>query len=188
MIDLQPFCDDESRRFAIGAPWEKDGKHYATDGRICIRVDVGVVATYEQHEGKHPNVDKALERIDRVTEWETLEPIAVCRKCNGVGRVDLECDNCVGSGECECRCETFHACGFCDGKGKINSMCPACEKPVRLMGRNIRTHYAWLMSQLPGVEIGAERMVKITDKTSDEDAMLCFRFSGGCGAVMPIVD
>jgi hypothetical protein len=188
-IDMTKFCASEEGRYSFTKPFVRDGKRYATDGRICVRVDAA----------GEPNTEHGYDPVDEVlpkgtvrwVPWPAMEYVSrmdKCATCDGskyVGRD--ECTACDGSGDCACACGDVHDCGKCNGKGYtgIGTPCPTCASKGEYIqphhqlvsGKPIKVKYDAMIRTLPGVMYGPD-----TAKTG----LLWIKFDGGDGAVMSV--
>lgn len=179
-IDLSPFCDPDASRFAIGKPWTKDGKRYATDGRVAVRIDVPGQPD-DMPKGRVPNVDEIMKPVDRRPEewlpWPAVEPCAMCSATQ-----KIECMNCMGDGVCErCNCcGASHQCGKCEGTGKI--CCDKCKELgsfTTLFGKaELALWMAYEISRLPSVAY----------LPGEKAGTVRFKFDGGEGIAVSLSD
>lgn len=171
-IDLQPFCDCESSRYAIQKPRHIGGKACATNGRVLIRCDHAKAKHFDPEEGKFPRVDDVMLTIDQIDRWGKvyLEP---CKACKNTGFVSLECDRCYGSGNHFCAlCERDGECEACHGEGVRRKRC-GCDGSHVIGEVVINSDLAFLIDSLPDVEW----------QLSKSQTLLYFRFAFGDGAV-----
>jgi len=71
-MNLQLFCDETSRRYAIDKPAVRGGWQYATDGRIVVRVPSEAADTG----GKYPKVEWVFDNFPACeASWPTWQPV-----------------------------------------------------------------------------------------------------------------
>lgn len=174
MIDLTKFCGTGSSRYNLDKPWEADGKLVATDGRICVECDPGLYdGEIAKPDAKVPKYLDIFEPYSKIEKWQELPDYGTCEIC-GDG-CEIDCGTCGGRGECFCpRCDDGRACDACDGTGK-----QACKCRVMFGDKQIARELANKLSDLPEITWG------ILD---DDNCPVFFRFKGGRGAVMPLVE
>ncbi|HEX5320598.1 MAG TPA: hypothetical protein VFW46_15650 [Stellaceae bacterium] len=165
MIDLKPFCSNESWRPYLHKPFADGEWVYATNGHICVRVPRN---THDAVPEKNAPDAKRLfdiagcgqELVDlpKIDLPETI--FSPCSECHGRG-TEHDCP------DCECACES------CGGTGDTIS-----EISVSLAGAVFLARYIKLMQALPApVKIEANRL--------DHNKPLFFVFEGGQGLLMP---
>jgi hypothetical protein len=156
LIDLSPFCDQESLRYAIGAPRLVDGMACATDGKILIRCQPEKAMPFAPQDGSFPKLDDIMEGISRVSRWGRVE-VAPCDVCQNAGVLITKC-NCEG----DCG-EVRHEPCECSGTHRVG------EFPLR-------PRHAYLVDALPGA---------VWQLDEPASRVLYFRFAHGDGAVTP---
>jgi hypothetical protein len=161
LIDLSPFCDSETTRYALSAPQRVGDMVVATDGRILIRCQPDKALPFEPADGRFPKVDPIMESISGVSQWGHVE-IAPCGVCQNAGVLTTKC-NCEGD------------CGECDMKGERHEPCE-CSGTHHIGEFPLRPQHAYLVGALPDA-------VWQMDKPSSD--VLYFRFAYGDGAVTP---
>lgn len=176
LIDLSPFCDPESQRYALGAPRLVGAMVCATDGRILIRCRPDKAVPFEPQHGRFPKVDDIIGAISDVTKWGRVE-IAPCDQCSSTGFVMTECKQCRGAGHDYCpACERDGDCAACDGEGESHEPC-ACSGTHRIGDFRLRPEHAYLVDSLPDVEW------QLDARTGGN---LYFRFTFGDGVITPL--
>jgi hypothetical protein len=162
------FCStDDGYRLYLRAPFTLDGKIYATNGHIMVRIDAFDGHPYhELPEKEGPrNAPQMFDthkpkNLTALPNWDrSIADFRNCSSCNGTGRCCEE-DH-VGSIECD----------ECDG-GKVPTWNGA---PIG--SKMIGTRYLRLMETLPGLMI---------DLTGEPLECIPFVFDGGVGLVMPM--
>lgn len=191
--EMLPFCDAESTRYAIGAPFVLDGWKYATDTRVCIRVPCSE-PNRQSGEGRFVPADKVFAGFPSggfspMGEVVDVKGNVVCQRCAGEGRIDrARCRRCGGAGYVYCdHCDNENDCRECRGKGlTIGDLCPECLgkkvipgiERVTVRGLQFRPLYVTRVLGLPDVVFQV-----------DQQTRLIFTFAGGGqGILMPIVD
>lgn len=120
-IDLEPFCDPEAGRYALGHPWG-DGKYiYASDGKIVVRISDDGSA--QPPAGKVPRMEEINRQIDSASQWQQWPGIETCETCGNSGAIITTCDRCKGTGMCKCGGKKT-GCPACGGSGLDE--CPHC--------------------------------------------------------------
>ena len=158
MIDLQQFCATDLDREYLLAPFTKDGKTYATNGHICVRV-----VAVEGIAG-HKNAPDAERLFPKLThEMFALPSVEIppppdppfepCYICMGVDSGD--CPECEGLGKTEVK-ETV---------------------AVQIGEAFFAAKYMRLLLGLPNT--------KVQSRPRTKDAMY-FTFDGGDGILMPL--
>jgi hypothetical protein len=180
MIDLQPFCANYDSRYVLSKSFVRKGTRYATDGRICVRVDA---AGQDDTEGTTPPSEDLGWGGDG--DWKPIpavEPVMSMQKCP-----HCTCKTCHGSGETECpTCHNDCDCEECDGDGFDG--CEQCHETGMMMlpdfytidGIKIAARYWDKIRALPNV------MYALPANKSDRLRPIAFRFDGGDGLVMPL--
>jgi len=195
---LQSFCEPKgTTRPALSDPFNCDGYTFATDGHICIRVDV------DNSVESHPEAPKTMKGIFLtcdddskyidIPEIEGISLVVGCPVCGGSGKLSV-CPECEGNGEVffendyneyECTCESCFGtgkyksgniaksdCEECYGTGKITK-----DIGIDIGTRHITARLLCLIKNLPNVKIAPEA----TDRLNP----IQFKFDGGCGILMP---
>jgi hypothetical protein len=124
-------CSDaESVRYALDIPMVFDGRVYASDGRIAVRMPWDGP---EPPEWKEMRNDRRVPRIgDVFIDDHEPEPTPIpaipppetrpCEECKGTGTA--KCWECEGTGIDECdSCGHEDECEVCDGKGTFPCEC-----------------------------------------------------------------
>lgn len=169
-INLLQFCSDEEWRPYLRKPFRHDGYVYATNGHILVRVPDD--DRYEAH-GKI-NPAKAMVGFD-AADFMPAPQVIIPPK---IEPKRVECIDCAGRGkehdcpDCDCTCET------CSGNGFVIA---SPSRSTTIFGHHYNLEYIRQIYALPDLEI-APHSVSIGDII----APLYFRFSGGCGALMPM--
>jgi hypothetical protein len=128
---LQPFCADDGW---LNQPFVKNGKRYATDGKIAVCIASDDIDTPEE-KGKRrmPDMERVINtKTPCIFDWQY--PVRECQECNGTGKSESdECPGCDGDGECTecngsgqtecCSCGQDTECEECGGTGK----CEECN-------------------------------------------------------------
>ncbi|KDD42581.1 hypothetical protein [Bordetella bronchiseptica] len=202
MIDLKPFCGRYDPRPFLNAPWQEDGKTFASNGHIAIMTDGLPDATLPPADPKMAGrIPKLLAQVESNTIEVAInlptEPAETCRRCAGSGYVISQaCDDCDGEGwfehgthdyECkECDGEGEHAttataqtpgakeCNSCDGMGVL--MTRYVELRANGTAYKFQERYLALISRLPSARLIV---------SADNFAAARFEFSGGRGVLMP---
>jgi hypothetical protein len=191
MIDLSKFCSSQNDK--MKTPATIGLYTYATNGHIIIRVPEG-----EHHAPPvgYPAVDHLPWIHDQAEEWVNLPDLGDikpegCTICAGTGRTMI-CYECGGEGAL-----TFSThyssyevcCGICNGAEVVPEgpdQCRQCDgagryvahSPIPWQRGKINARYVYLLKDLPDI--------KISTHGSPLDHIL-FRFSSGCGLLMPML-
>lgn len=104
---LRSCCGTEASRYQNDRPFLFGDYVCATDGRVCVRVPRGMVAS-ESYGATNINLT--------VLDWDSDRPERFALPGLPPAKI-LECENCQGSGGCVCRCSHEHDCTQCDGRG-----------------------------------------------------------------------
>ena len=162
--DLMPFCSTDVKKPTIMQPWTRDGRTYATDGRIAIRVGCEVA-------GVTPNpAAPNCERVFVVPSKAIYVAVPDlkgqdCYECSATGRVQCTCRECGDDHERDCP--------ECDGHG---SVFPTGASHV-IGKRTLAARYLAMIRALPGAEIA---------KGGDALDAAHWRFYDGDGMLMPV--
>jgi hypothetical protein len=162
-IDLKPFCDKDFSLYAFQRPWTVNGKRYATDGRVIVRMLVPGEPDSPPGGRVPNNVDDYFKPVKgKWLQWPEVESCGECK-----GSREVVCHGC--------------ACGVCAGGEPAT--CLACLKPHQYMfGSAALAHWlAWEISRLPNVMF-------IPNTNRNRESAVRFKFDGGEGAVMPLVN
>ncbi|MDH0342870.1 hypothetical protein [Chromobacterium haemolyticum] len=185
-INLQLFCaSPNDRRAWMCAPFQINGKTYASNGRILVETDGG------DHPGAPTEkVQPILDVLDRIPAegYQALPPItapklAPCRVCDGRGDRQT-CQSCGGLGVFE-HYGKGYACKCCDSHGHFDGPCHYCNAtgqidtstPVQIGGAHYMRSYLYLIAQLP---------TPLFAPSARPDGIAGFTFQGGRGALMPL--
>jgi hypothetical protein len=160
-IDLQKFCWADEGREALKTPWHYKGCTYASDGRICIRID-------EVYEGVGDATDDQITFAKRINAFFGRE--IEYRKRAALPKFEPHQNI---------------ACILCDGTGHLgNAKCPDCYSGFLRTGKIVgvglgafHPYYLGLVASLPSVKISTLKRLE----------MALFWFDGGRGAVMPTI-
>lgn len=164
MAIMQPnslidFCDAESARPLVNAPFVYRNWQYATDCKIVVRrptsggdtrfdpIDLSrdLRRSAEAAFDGFPACDQPFPAHDGTTRE------VKCQRCVG-GKKMVECGKCDGDGGWTCEeCDAEHECEECDGKGRVPSAenCEQCggtevvhaPAPQRICGLTIAGQY-----------------------------------------------
>jgi hypothetical protein len=199
MIDLKPFCANESdKRAWLRAPFREGEFDYAADGHVIVEVPAS---------GKHPHpLNKPIgASVDRVLDdagagpymplaglTRTLVEQWPCERCRGKGNI-ADCPECEGEGEVTLENEYNEyevECASCGGDGRCGQTtgvpCCGCNGTgtgcvIMRLGEFKACHqrrYLKLVEVLPNVVVAV--------RPGDDSSPLFFKFDGGRGALMPI--
>jgi hypothetical protein len=183
---------DEEMRFP--QPFWHEKTLYVTDGRILVQLQ-----NQEKPErawlcegGRFVPPKDEPERtwqrsISQTAVTDLIAAVGVCETeiqnvegpANGLDmlwRTMVECDRCFGRGWRRCDMDHEHDCEECDGEGTVFDVDESATDVIEVCGTRIQRRYAWLVSKLPGVQVGIA--VGING--------IAFRFRDGCGVVMAI--
>lgn len=141
---LQKFCSKHSWKTFMEKPFVFQGKTYATDGYLLVRVEEELegVSPYSEFpfEAIQENFNKPLREPLNLKQFESEEIREQCNHCGGTGKVTT-CPECEGSGEIELdsgynfysvECQTCggtgeysdpegdETCENCDGEGTVS--------------------------------------------------------------------
>lgn len=209
MIDLQKFCAYDGAIFntVLTVPVYDNGFTYATNGHLCVRIP-GEHA--EPRTVAYPNVEKLFTENPPSGKWQEPPQCEVqynrCSRCGGVGKATI-CPDCDGDGvlyfyaehskrEYEFNCkeceeegylpdEDGNKCGLCGGSGKhVKDLWIPYPGLIAPSGVNVRL--ISLIKDLPGILMDAEP--KQGERFKNKDFPIPFKFDGGEGLIMPMVD
>jgi hypothetical protein len=198
---LAPFCSfDPYRKNAIGQPYSTPMHTEATDGRIIIRVPRLHSVHFNELAPK-----KTAElgwRHLTVMEWVDCAVRGIkktCNRCRGSGW-SFPCIECSGDGEVilenefseyVCECKSCRGRGMLAGKGEKSIPCETChgtgfhsDECVKIGKAHILEFHYQLISGLP------ESQIEASDSYGSDGNYppICFKFSGGEGLIMPIIN
>lgn len=178
-IDLQPFCAlPNSIREYLEHPFRYGDWTYATNGYILVRVPAV--------EGDAPIAADGVVKMSQ-GHLENILAAPLCDATFAPLRVNLppiemrECMTCGGSGiwKDDPAPGMFTKCDDCDGSGKVEK-----ETSVSIAGVFFSAKYIAQIAALPEAELPTNP-IHPRDRW---DVTPCpFRFSGGIGALMPMV-
>lgn len=198
-IDLTKFCDDDGwngHRYDMSRPFVQEGLAYATDAKICVRIQKAIAD--ESVEPRRLPPASKLPFWGKASDWQPWPSIQwgsvpgarwnpSCPVCFGKGRVGYgvrQCYPCEGEGfvaeflddgdvrERPCKmCDTTGhvggtACDYCEGKGETDK--PSYQA---IGGELISPRYDQLIREIGDVQYAVT------------NGIVRFRFDGGEGAV-----
>lgn len=188
-IDLTPFCDPETSRFAINKPFNQKGFTCATDGRVIVRIPTDEPDT-PATDKKIPDVSQLAWNHAACTQWKPLKKAKRkkvteihqqgCPKCE-----TCPCDECEGEGFLLTVNGIERDCHDCEGSGFGNrsTSCPECHG----------TGYVHYVFDLGGALIAPRYHAKLLTLDSVEYASpttekgpVLLRFDGGEAILMPL--
>lgn len=149
-IDLTPFCDPDSPRYNLSAPFVRKGWKYGTDSRICVRIPTNEPDTVKPTQGGNlpaayelfafPFPECCVPLSDHLVRMKSVPTLnansdvcgcgsseeTTCSACDGSGF--KPCTKCDGTGETECSsCGHEEECFDCDGTGNSRDKCATCS-------------------------------------------------------------
>ena len=182
VINWDLFCDKESSRYNLSAPWIIDGLKVATDGRIILFQRTNEPNTLPG-EGRWPDVNLILAKVGSDSDFDGDGSVLAstigtdCETCNDTGSIEVvqcddcddgNCPECDGDGDypCEC-CGQDVDCNHCDGTGECQTCngkagetrivnCPDCyntDNALMLLGMKIGKQYTRKIKSLPNARI-----------------------------------
>lgn len=141
---LQKFCSQSHWKADYNSPFSYEGKTYATDGFLLIRLDEEVEGVRPFFKFPYDTIQNCftqpLREFSPLGQFESEEVREECRHCEGTGKITT-CPECDGSGELELdsgynfygvECQTCEGtgqysdpngeedCENCDGKGVMS--------------------------------------------------------------------
>lgn len=93
-----------------------------------------------------------------------------------------ECSECEGLGMVTCDYDHEHTCPDCDGQGDNTAVAEEAFSRIRYGRHGYARRLLWWASQLPGVEFFDDTLTKAPSH------MLTFRFDGGVGCLMAMLE
>jgi len=168
----------DATRYAIDAPFVINGMKYATNARIAIAVpcDEPDTATCGR---RLPNVKGLFDGVRSVSTWHPMPDSKPCEACKGSCR--RKCQQCDGKCYLECNLGHEHACENCELGLETCDQCSSHEHGVTFGDRVIALRFCSSISRLPGPVLWGV-------SGSDPRDPVCFKFDGGVGVVMPVVE
>lgn len=140
--DPQPTMNLETLRKFSSTPWHRsvtvepfiyEGKTYATDGYVLVRVDIPMEGAKEKPDFPYKNIYRSFEgpfsESFVLSDFHTEEEKEACPECNGTGRAG-DCPECNGLGYIDFYTDwnTYEVeCQSCDGTGVILGEGDDCE-------------------------------------------------------------
>lgn len=180
---LEKFCTKADHITPSGDdikhPIRHDGYIYATDARICVRVEdnstIQAVAPTGRMKGydfaalfgSEENVDLPIPALPDRIECLHCHGTSLshdCLSCDGDG-----CSDCGGTGKVKIPAQDAGACWWCNGRGDQE------HNPVNVGGTHFNRVFLALAAELPGA-----RFVRIEGNTPAR-----IKFDGGEIAIMP---
>jgi hypothetical protein len=161
---IEKFCSGDLRQ-ALRKPWSKNGKTFATDGKIFIAVDIDLGYPMDTNDHYPERIIPDRDAMVRQAEIPEVAPnLEACWHCSGAGKVSKEpCEECDGEGDVECDMGHTHECVDCNGTGidpdSEEGQCPECngtgnvenmKYPMDLGGIFFSAFYLRLVKSLPG--------------------------------------
>ena len=160
MINLQQFCSTELGREYLHTPFARNGRLYATNGHILVRVkhDASPAGHPKAPDAEKlfPNPPPAVVPLPMV-ELPAPEPEPPCEVCNGTGQDDGQ------------------VCFCCDGDGKGWVPDPVT---VQIGSAYLASKYYRMLTALPNCRI------QVTAEMGYTDTPVYFTFDGGDGLLM----
>lgn len=194
-INLEQFCKPEQFQIHgyMRTPFMVNGRTYATNGHILVRVD-GYHSITEPRTDIYKRMDEILSALDdsRLSPLPRVEigdladcprckgrrHMKTCRECDGEGELNIDSDWNTYTVKClSCRGEGVlpdedgEPCRSCSGTGKESF------KPIQFRNTAIANGYVRILETLPNLLI---------DLTGQPGDVILFKFDGGVGAVAPI--
>lgn len=191
-IDITKFVCTNAARPNLCSPWTKDGYHYATNGRVAIRIPAMDGFEHPDIDGTRPNVESVLTCHATALSWVPVDSFenhmgvdVNCSDCEGFGKALADYKECHGDGEIECcECNQMRDCPECDGAGTNpgDEDCQVCNgaKTVKSYG-NFVTPSGVIDGKYLALFAGFE--MGIVPKLMEPIPMRC---GDVIGAVMPI--
>jgi hypothetical protein len=123
-----------SRRYALSAPFLRDGRLYATDGMIAVWMPWDGPWEHTAM-GRIPDVSILFQGIREASIPLPSVDNEACEGCGGSRAVvERKCPNCAGGSRnvvsfCDCpHCTGAHSCSTCDGAGTLAARrCLECD-------------------------------------------------------------
>lgn len=169
-MDLQDFCSVDETRMSICTPFVFNGWKYATDGRICVRIQ-----TNEPDDSNEPYKRPDASALFKGFNVDGLESFEI-PKLDGVKII--ECERCGGTGEQTCDMGHNHECPNCDGDGHYE------EWPKHEIAKFIFSEqFLSKMALLSGIKFYPTAANWDKDKIAKP---ALFTFGNGQGLLMPI--
>lgn len=179
-IDLQKFCSKDPEKSIIQAPFNQNGKTWATNGWVAIGVPE-IAGFVSRSSPPVSSLDSAEPEV-----WHDLPEVEVedCTVCKGEV-TNHPCNECNGGGTVTLRNEYSEysgiECGTCDGEGEA-PVCQYCsetgispDKQVKIGPAWFNANAIWIIRDLPGIQISP----------TGETSVALLRFDGGTGFLMP---
>jgi hypothetical protein len=174
MISLLPFCDEnaaDSRLPGMVRPWKEGSFVYATDAAILVRVNAEDFTLWMPATELVPaHCGMLIEHALKIRRWEKWPKIPTCRRCDNTGHTFRACADCTDHTD-----PVDDECVECIGTGKVTTH---CDCTLALGKTHLALRYAELCSLLPDARWA---------QTTEEDR-IAFKFTGGYGVVMGIID
>lgn len=167
MIDLTQFCSTDETRAVLMKPNTRAGFHFATDGRIIVRIQSQGTDTFG-NDAKYPDAISVFPWNHADLPSDSWRPLTQEMRCVS----PIDCETCFGSGRAECNYGHEHECPDCEGKGHY-----VPTTPMTVYGVLFSRFYVHKMCQLPNCEMW------IPKGMSDEKPVP-IRFDGGLGYLM----
>lgn len=209
-IDLNWFCENDTiYRFDLRKPFHQKECWFATDARICLRVQ-SAVADNPADDVRLPNAAglswsqletstnwKPWPKIDRFNYTYPGDSTIQCFECRGLGVVAPPnqvpaCDYC--DGEKQIWVDEYNSVGICPkcvGRGNLAKWLPTCQlcgglgeisdsfDNVQVVGGSVVN--AWYDNLVRQLDC-----VEFLDVERDRLDPVGFRFNGGLGLLMPM--
>lgn len=199
---LREFCSTDASRFVLTNPFAFCGHTYATDGCIMVRALSDLVPCENTDRPKMQSIVEDFTH-DRIQEWKPLPDLGPvncekvkCKECDGHGFIE-ECRRCKGdgSGFCSC-CGRLGDCEECHGEGRfLRDSEGAGAKPCEnCKGQKVVDGVERI--SLGGVTVNGAYLRKLQARFDNVEfpavsvpgCPIPFRFHGGEGLLMPLID
>jgi hypothetical protein len=195
-IDLQQFCGYVTEiRTHLQQPQQHSGWLIATNGHICVRVP-DPTATQPSKLAHCTSVINMFEAAHKVMRpLPDFQACQACASCNGKSQYkQTKCNVCEGEGSFMHYRQDYD-CKSCDGDGwhrdensGTTRSCQTCyghgvaSRKTAIYGASFDVAYLAKIKTLPGIQIA------VAERQADTFPAMYFKFDGGEGLLMPMLD